>query len=90
MRTTVDLPDDLYRRLKAHAALKGVPMRETLQQFIELGLTQDPARQPARTGRRDPLPVFEALKGKSFPYLSPAELKSIDEEEDELRYGRPT
>lgn len=90
MRTTFDLPDDLYRRLKAHAALNGVPMRDTLQHFIELGLQQGSAKQPTKPGRRDPLPVFEALKGKSIPYLSPAELKRIDEEEDELRYGRST
>ncbi|HRK33130.1 MAG TPA: hypothetical protein PLJ47_00945 [Candidatus Hydrogenedentes bacterium] len=88
MRTTFDLPDDLYRRLKAHAALNGVPMRDALKQFIETGLEQDQAIHSAKTGRRDPLPVFEALKGVSIPYLSPAELRRIEEEEDEERYGR--
>src|SRR6516162_6776918 len=28
MRTTLDFPDDLYRSLKARAALSGVPVRE--------------------------------------------------------------
>ena len=90
MRSTFDLQDDLYRRLKAHAAINGVPMRDALQQFIELGLKHNPAKQSARTGRRDALPVFEALKGVSIPYLSSAELRRIEEEEDELRYGRST
>ncbi len=33
MRTTLDLPDDLFRRLKAHAALHGKTLREL---FLEL------------------------------------------------------
>lgn len=33
MRTTLDLPDDVFRRLKAHAALRGMTLREL---FMEL------------------------------------------------------
>ncbi len=28
MKTTIDVPDDLYRRVKARAALLGLPVRE--------------------------------------------------------------
>lgn len=35
MRTTLDLPDDVFRRLKAHAALRGKTLREL---FLELTL----------------------------------------------------
>jgi hypothetical protein len=42
MRTTVDLPDDLYRALKARAALSGTTMRELIRRLIEQGLRRSP------------------------------------------------
>lgn len=88
MRTTVDLPDDLYRRLKAQAAMNGVPMRDMLQQFIETGLEQRPSTPAAKPGRRNPPPIIIPPCGVPIPAVSAAELRRIDEEEDELRYAR--
>ena len=31
MRTTIDFPDDLFRQLKALAAMRGMSMKEILQ-----------------------------------------------------------
>ncbi len=36
MRTTVDLPDELYRQVKARAALQGMKLRE----FVEAALRE--------------------------------------------------
>ncbi len=47
MRTTLDLPDDLFRRLKAHAALQGKTLRE-----IFLDLTQRELQSALRTQPR--------------------------------------
>lgn len=38
MRTTLDLPDELMRHLKARAALEGRSLRDLLQDLIERGL----------------------------------------------------
>ena len=38
MRTTLDLPDELMRHLKARAALEGRSLRELTQELIERGL----------------------------------------------------
>lgn len=35
MRTTVDLPDDVFRELKALAALKGMRLKDVLKNAIE-------------------------------------------------------
>jgi hypothetical protein len=35
MRTTIDLPENLYRTLKARAGLSGITMRQLVQQLIE-------------------------------------------------------
>ena len=38
MRTTVDLPDALFRRVKAEAALRGMRLREFIAQSLEQSL----------------------------------------------------
>ena len=54
MRTTVDLPDDLYRRAKAEAALRGRKLKELVEEALhkllaspEPGATEKPADQPS-------------------------------------------
>ena len=34
MKTTVDLPDDLYRRAKASAALRGLKLKELIEEGL--------------------------------------------------------
>ncbi len=52
MKTTVDLPDDLYRRAKAEAALRGRKFRELLEEGLRLVLDGPPRRrrQPSLAG----------------------------------------
>jgi hypothetical protein len=38
MRTTLDLPDAVFRQLKARAALEGVSLKELLGRFVANGL----------------------------------------------------
>lgn len=38
MRTTLDLPDPLFTRLKARAALEHTTLKKLLQRFVEDGL----------------------------------------------------
>ena len=59
MRTTVDLPDTLYRRAKATAALRGSSVKELVIHALERevnGPTPDP-------GNRVKLPIIRAWKG---------------------------
>ncbi len=35
MRTTIDLPDPVFRRLKASAALEGVSLKEVILRAVE-------------------------------------------------------
>ena len=54
MRTTIDLPDPLYRQLKAHAALRGLPMKDVVLAFVERGL-----RAPAEAAEPEVPPWHE-------------------------------
>jgi len=44
MRTTLDLPDETFRQLKARAALSGLKLKDLVTQFIERGLAESQAR----------------------------------------------
>lgn len=52
MRTTLDLPDDLYKRLEQLAVREGKPLREIVLRCLEEGLN----RQATSTAQRN-LPV---------------------------------
>jgi hypothetical protein len=47
MKTTVEVPDDLYRRAKAEAALRGRKLRDLIEEGLRLVL-----EAPRKTRRR--------------------------------------
>ena len=47
MRTTLELPDPLFRTLKARAALDGTTLKELMLRFVQQGLSETEA-QPLR------------------------------------------
>jgi len=44
MKTTIDIPDDLFRLAKARAALSGISLRQFVTDTLRLKLEQDQAR----------------------------------------------
>ncbi|MYG81016.1 MAG: hypothetical protein F4187_04265 [Gemmatimonadetes bacterium] len=40
MKTTIDIPDDLYRQIKAEAALRGLTIRELTTRLYRRWLTE--------------------------------------------------
>ena len=88
MRTTVDMPDALYRTLKARAALIGVPLRELVQRLIEAGLRSTATTSPTQPTGHGPPPVIIPAKGKPIQAVSTSEFKQLDDLEDERRNAR--
>ncbi len=80
MRTTVDVPDDLMRQAKAMAALRGMKLKDLFAAFIQLGLSSAPPT--TESVRREPLPVFPQMVGKSARVLTGAEVEEILYQED--------
>lgn len=57
MRTTIDLPDDLYRELKASAALNGVSMRDYVIAALRVSRRRESeSRKPVR--KKSPFPLI--------------------------------
>lgn len=80
MRTTIEIPDSLFRRLKVRAAQQGVSMKELIQQWIEKGL--DSNDKPVKYGRKSDPPRIVAEAGRNMPDLSSKETWEILDQED--------
>ena len=81
MRTTLDLPDPIFRALKARAALRGMKLKELLNEMIVAGLNMTTTE--STTVKRSALPVARPATGKYvIPARSNAELQSLLDQED--------
>jgi hypothetical protein len=61
MRTTIDLPDTLFRKTKATAAARGVSLKTLIAKAVERDITAPPATAAGK--RRPRLPVVHLEKG---------------------------
>ena len=90
MRTTVDLPDNLLRRAKATAALRGRKLKDLIAGCLEAALShgelpETPSARPARSV----LPLIpEAMTGAPIRAFTNDELAAIELEEDLEKYNR--
>lgn len=62
MRTTVRLPDDLYRRAKARAAASGVTFTQLLEDALRAVLTDERAAEESPLYEVQPLPAGRGLQ----------------------------
>lgn len=80
MRTTLDLPDALFRELKTRAAQQGVKMKELLAAFIQDGLRA--GKNPRDRSSRSPLPIARRATGVQIPALSNSQIAKILDADD--------
>ncbi len=64
MKTTLELPDKLMKRVKIHAAHRGLKFKDAVAQLLEAGFTAEPealaepiAPTPVRLKKRGPLTI---------------------------------
>ena len=62
MRTTIDMPDALYRKTKAIAALRGVSMKDVITSAVEREVAAVPAPKKAKP-HYVKLPIIRSWKG---------------------------
>jgi hypothetical protein len=60
MKTTLELPDELMRRVKLRAVHRNQKLKDAIAQLLELGLEAAPEAQPAA---RAPKPVRLKKRG---------------------------
>jgi hypothetical protein len=76
MGTTLDLPDPLYRALKARSALRGMRLKDYVAEILQTGLAHTAAAQ-AQARLRSPLPVIRKATGVPHPALSNREIDAL-------------
>lgn len=86
MRTTIDLPDELYRTLKTRAAIKGVTLRELVQDLIEQGLHEGDRSGSQTSNGRPPLVVAIPAQGLEIK-LTAQDIHELEIEDDRKRLG---
>jgi hypothetical protein len=82
MRTTIEMPDGLYRRVKHAAVARGLPMRELVRQALERMLREPVAEHPTRD--IEP-PLIPSRKPGSI-HLSPDQVHEILVREERAAY----
>jgi len=85
MRTTLDLPDELFRQIKAKAALERMKLKDLITRFVESGL-REPVHRPHR--HRSKLPVIKRRTRQPIPNLTSEYQSHLEEEEDLAKLGR--
>jgi hypothetical protein len=88
VRTTIDLPDELFRQVKAKAALDGTKLKDLITRYVEQGLRGAPPPAAPHRRQRSELPVARAATGRTLTALTNAEIQRILDEE-EVADGRP-
>ena len=61
MRTTVDIPDELFRRAKSEAALRGRKLRDLVEEGLRLVVEQPSLEEKPARPRRKPEPSAHDL-----------------------------
>jgi hypothetical protein len=72
MRTTIDLPNDLFRQVKSKAALRG----ETLKEFVQAAIEKEISVNTPASSFRVKLPLIKSKKPKSLS-LTNAEIENL-------------
>jgi hypothetical protein len=87
MRTTLDLPDEMFRQVKARAAIEGTTLKDLLARYVQSGLrqTDPPAR---RLLKRSKLPIIKSRGERVIPNLTPERQARLEEEEDLAKLHR--
>ena len=87
MKTTLEIPDPLFRQVKARAAMEGVKLKDLVASALSAYLTKPGADAE---GQAKPCP-FPLVRGKGGPLLKQTSNQTIarlEEEDDTKRHRR--
>ena len=89
MRTTIDLPDDLFRRVKVKAAEDGLRLKDLIARYIAFGVEGRYEVEDAVTPEnKDEFPLIRTQPGLVIPSRSNSDLFDILDQQDFGYRGR--
>ena len=81
MRTTIDLPEDLFRRAKSRAALEGLKLKDFIATCLEQRLARGSASETVAR-QRSPVPLARPATGRTLPLLGSEDIEALLLQED--------
>jgi hypothetical protein len=88
MRTTIDLPDELLRQAKSHAALQGMTLKDLVTACLRQGLEKGLTLPTSDRQRRSAFPTIQRSPRQPIAALSNRELHKILQDEEVDRATR--
>ena len=86
MRTTIDLPDEIFRQAKASAAMRGIKLRELIIECVSQGLTAQGWPATEETPKMSVRTFAHRVGGDSVPSLSPQQIAKLFNEDEARVY----
>ena len=78
MKTTIEIPDDLFKKAKATAALQGESLKDLICDALETHLVSAPAPRNSRSGWRSVFGLAEPKSVRRVDEAIAADLEKID------------
>ncbi|MDR5675324.1 MAG: hypothetical protein QN213_06905 [Armatimonadota bacterium] len=78
MKTTIDIPDELYRKVKARTALLGRPVRKVLVELLERWLAEQDEQEDPEVWLRRWLQLADQATSGAPPGPTAREILSED------------
>lgn len=79
MKATIELPDDLYRRVKAKSAIEGQPVREVVMQLFRgwLGEKDESGAAKSEVAQDSPAPSWFGVASRYAKRVKRHDLTSV-------------
>ena len=85
VKTTLEIPDSLFKRVKARAALEGLKLKDVVTSALSSYLAQP---KSGRVSGGCPFPLVRGKGGPLLKHMSNRLIARLEEEEDLERYRR--
>jgi hypothetical protein len=87
MKTTLEIPDPLFRRVKARAAIEGLKLKDLVSSALHSYLTKPKAAAKGEA-RACPFPLVRGKGGPLMKQMNNETIARFEEEEDIERHRR--
>lgn len=87
MKTTLEIPDFLFKQVKARAALEGLKLKEIVASALSTYLSEPKGEKPAQPGHC-PFPLVRGKGGSLLTRMDNETIARLEEEGDLERYRR--